>query len=288
MIINIARRLKRTRMKTGAAIELGWGITFGLALLGMTIFQGALSTYDPMQSDLLNRFAAPGTEAHWLGSDNLGRDLWSRALAGLEWSLSAALIATVLAATIGTTLGLVAAESQGRTRAVIRQLVDLVLAFPGLVAAICVIAVVGQGFWPLVLTLGLLSWPVFARVTYAESLGLMERDYVLAARLMGVGRWRILIGHVLPGLRATLMVMLAFHFADMLIAESALSFLGLAAPLGEPTWGNMLAESRAHLFRAPWMLFVPAAAIVLAVVTANVIGDGMAAASRGSARGIDL
>ena len=123
MVANITRRLKRARLRTGAAIEFAWGITFGLALLGMTLFQGVLSTYDPMQSDLLNRFAAPGGEAHWLGSDNLGRDLWSRALAGLEWSLSAALIATLLAAAVGTTLGLVAAESQGRTRTVIRQLV---------------------------------------------------------------------------------------------------------------------------------------------------------------------
>jgi peptide/nickel transport system permease protein len=154
--------------------------------------------------------------------------------------------------------------------------------------AICIIAVFGQGFQQLVLTLGFLSWPVFARVVYAEALSLLEREYVLSAQLIGVNRLIILYRHVLPGLRATLMVMLAFHFADMLIAESALSFLGIGAPLGEPTWGNMLAASRDKLFQAPWMMLVPASAIVLAVVTANLVGDGIATVSRRLGKGIDL
>lgn len=288
MVISVEKRLGRARLRVGGTLELWIGGALAASLLLLTVFASLVQTHDPMYGDLMVRFASPGSEGHWLGTDNLGRDMWSRVIAGLAWSLSCALTATLIAACIGTALGLVAAESQGRLRGVIRQVVDLVLAFPGLVAAICVIAVVGQGFWPLVLTLGLLTWPVFARVVYAEALSLLERDYVLAARMLGVSRWRILLGHVLPGLRATLLVMLAFHFADMLIAESALSFLGIGAPLGEPTWGNMLAESRQFLFRAPWMLFVPAGAIVLAVVTANLLGDGIAVAARKRGRGIDV
>ncbi len=288
MVVSVEKRLQRSRIRLGGTLELWLGGVLGLSLLLLTVFSGLVQSHDPMYGDLMVRFASPGTPGHWLGTDNLGRDMWSRVVAGLAWSLSCALVATLIAAVIGTVLGLLAAENHGRLRGAIRQAVDLVLAFPGLVAAICVIAVVGQGFWPLVLTLGLLTWPVFARVVYAEALSLLERDYVLAARLVGVSRTRILLGHVLPGLRATLLVMLAFHFADMLIAESALSFLGIGAPLGDPTWGNMLAESRQFLFRAPWMLFVPAGAIILAVVTANLLGDGIAVAARKRGRGIDV
>ncbi len=288
MVVSVEKRLQRSRIRLGGTLELWLGGVLGLSLLLLTVFSGLVQSHDPMYGDLMVRFASPGTPGHWVGTDNLGRDMWSRVVAGLAWSLSCALVATLIAAVIGTVLGLLAAENHGRLRGAIRQAVDLVLAFPGLVAAICVIAVVGQGFWPLVLTLGLLTWPVFARVVYAEALSLLERDYVLAARLVGVSRTRILLGHVLPGLRATLLVMLAFHFADMLIAESALSFLGIGAPLGDPTWGNMLAESRQFLFRAPWMLFVPAGAIILAVVTANLLGDGIAVAARKRGRGIDV
>ena len=289
MVVAIEKKLHRARrLAFNGNAELWLGTATAIALLGLIMLQPSLQMHDPMAGDLLNRFAPVASEQHPLGTDNLGRDLWSRALAGLAWSMSAAVTATLIAFLIGTSLGLMAAEKEGRLRTIIKQTVDTVLAFPGLVAAICVVAVVGQGFWPLVLTLGLLSWPVFTRVVYAETLSLMERDYVLAARMLGVSSIGILIGHIIPGLRATLMVMLAFHFADMLIAESALSFLGIGAPLGEPTWGNMLAESRQYLFKAPWMLFVPAGAIVIAVVTANLVGDGIAVASRIRARGADL
>jgi len=282
MVVAARRGLRRIRRQGGTnRLELWIGGGLACLLAALALLAPWVQTHEPMFGDLMQRFAAPGSPEHWLGTDNLGRDLWSRVVAGLAWSLACALTATLIAGALGTSLGLLAAESHGRLRGIIRQAVDLVLAFPGLVAAICVIAVVGQGFWPLVLTLGLLSWPVFARVVYAESLAIMERDFVTAARLAGVSRTRILRGHVLPALRPTLLVMVAFHFADMLIAESALSFLGIGAPLGDPTWGNMLAESRQFLFRAPWMLFVPAGAIVIAVVTANLLGDGIAGVYRG-------
>ena len=115
----------------------------------------------------------------------------------------------------------------------------------------------------------------------------MKRDYVLAARMFAVSGPRILVRHILPGLRPTLLVMLAFHFADMLIAESALSFLGLGAPLSAPTWGNMLADSRQYLINAPWMMLAPGAAIVLVVVTLNLLGDGIAKASRDRSRAVE-
>jgi ABC-type dipeptide/oligopeptide/nickel transport system permease subunit len=254
-----------------------------LAVLAVAVLGPVLSA-DPYATALDVRLLPPGTAGHWLGTDALGRDLAARIVTGLGWSLGVAAVATAIAAAIGTSLALVAAEREGWVRTAILQLVAAVLSFPGLVVAIAVIAVVGHGYWPLTLTLGLLSWPVFARVTYAEARGLLERDYVLAARLSGASRVRILAGHVLPGIAPTLYVMLAFHLADMLVAESALSFLGLGAPLGSPSLGNMLSESRQYLFVAPWLMFVPAAAIVAVVIAANLLGDGLTRRTPGARR----
>jgi peptide/nickel transport system permease protein len=265
----------------GREFLLGAGAV--LAVLAVAVLGPVLSA-DPYATALDDRLLPPGTAGHGLGTDALGRDLAARIVTGLGWSLGVAAVATAIAAAIGTSLALVAAERKGWIRTAILQLVAAVLSFPGLVIAIAVIAVVGHGYWPLTLTLGLLSWPVFARVTYAEARGLLERDYVLAARLSGASRVRILAGHVLPGIAPTLYVMLAFHLADMLVAESALSFLGLGAPLGSPSLGNMLSESRQYLFVAPWLMFVPAAAIVAVVIAANLLGDGLTRGTRGARR----
>jgi peptide/nickel transport system permease protein len=246
-----------------------------LAIGFLILFRDALQTYDPVRGDLEDRFKPVGTAGHWLGTDNLGRDLWSRTLEGLSWSVSAALTATLIAIVIGTLLGLAAARWSGWPRAIVNNVVNTTLAFPSLVIAMVVVAIVGRGFWPLTLTLGILTWPVFARVVFAEASSLLQRGYVVMADFLGTQPWLALIQHVLPALRPTLTVMFVFHFADMLIAESALSFLGLGAPLGVPTWGNMLQESRDFLMVAPWLMAVPASVMVLVVLSANLLGDAI-------------
>ena len=260
------------QLALGAAALLGWVL---LLTLG-----GLLQTHDPQLGDLAERFAPAGTAGHLLGTDNLGRDLWSRVLSGLPWSVGVATVSCILALLLGGTLGMCAAQFPGHPRTAINQLVDATLSFPGLVAAIIIVAIAGRGFWPLSITLGLLSWPVFARVVYAESLRLLSEDYVTAARIMAVSTPRILLGHLLPGLRPVLAVVFTFHFADMLVAESALSFLGLGAPLGVPTWGSLLQESRDFLIVAPWLMIVPATAIALLVVSIHLLGDGLSALDR--------
>jgi peptide/nickel transport system permease protein len=260
-----------------------------LALLAfVAVFGQLLRTHDPMTGDLLARFKPIGEAGYWLGSDHLGRDLWSRVVSGLQWSMACAFTANCINLVIGTTLGLIAAEQEGWARTIINQIVYTFQSFPALVVMICVAVVVGQGFVPLVLTLGFLAWVVYMRVTFAEASSLYQRDYVRAARLAGASRWSIMFGHILPGLRASLFVIFAFHFASLLIIESALSFLGIGAPLGVPTWGNMLAESRQYLFKAPWMMLVPAGAIITAVVTMNLLGDGIATLARQKGRSIDV
>lgn len=241
-----------------------------LALLGP-----ALSGHDPRFVDLANRFAPPLSAGHLLGTDQLGRDVAARLLHGLRYSLATALCATLLAFATGTALGLVAARSRSFLGTAIRQVTAFAQSFPVFVLAVALVAVVGSGFLAVVLVLGLVTWPVFCRVVQAEAASLFAREYVLAAEMLQMSALRLYARHVLPGLTSSLSVLIAFHFADMLIAESALSFLGIGAPLGAATWGAMLQESRSHLLTAPWLLLVPASAVVTLVITANLLGDGL-------------
>ncbi|MFN7635283.1 MAG: ABC transporter permease, partial [Acetobacteraceae bacterium] len=217
------------------------GLWLGAILCGALVLAALWLWLDPIEGtnrgSLLRRFRAPGVDGYLLGSDQLGRSVLLRAAAGIPWSIGIAAVATAIALTLGTLLGLVGAMSTGWPRAVVRNLVDTVIAFPSLVIAVVVIALVGRGFWPAALVLGLATWPIVARVVFAEAQSVLQRDYVTAAGFLGVSRVAILHAHVLPALRPTLLVMAAFTFADMLIIESALSFLGLGAPISVPTWG---------------------------------------------------
>lgn len=250
-------------------------VGFAAVLLGIGFAAYELAAPVASTIDLDARLLAPGSGG-LMGTDQLGRDILMRVIAGAPWSLGVALGANMLSMAIGITLGLVAAEFSGFTRQATLQAVNLTQSFPTLVAALAAVAILGQSALGVVLILGLLSWPVFARVVYAEALAAQQRPYVTAARIGGVSRPLILWRHVLPVLTPSLTAMTAFHFADMLVAASALSFLGVGAPLGSPAWGAMLAESRPYLFQAPWMLIVPAAALALTVLVLNLAGDGLA------------
>jgi peptide/nickel transport system permease protein len=225
--------------------------------------------------DLEHRFVPPLSATHLLGSDQLGRDLAARIVSGLRWSFATALCATLIAFSIGTVLGLLAGRSRPWLAKTIRQATALAQSFPVFVLAVSVVAVVGNGFVAISSILGLVTWPVFCRVVQAETASLSAREYILAAEMLQMSRVRLYCLHLLPGLVASLSVLVPFHFADMLIAESALSFLGIGAPLGSATWGNMLQESRSYLWSAPWLMLIPAAAIVTLVIAANLLGDGL-------------
>lgn len=286
--LGVAARRMAGRLHAVRVAELSvGGALFALVVLA-ALLGPWLQTHDPTESDLTARFLPVGAGAHLLGTDHMGRDLWSRLIAGLQWSMACALTANLINLTVGTALGLLAAERPGWVRTGVRQVTDIFQSFPTLVVAIVVVVVIGHGFLPLVLTLGLISWPIFMRVAFAEASSIYARDYVKAARIAGASRLAIMFGHVLPGLRASLLVIFALHFATLLIAESALSFLGIGAPLGVPTWGNMLAESRQYVLVAPRLLLVPAGAIIFAVITTNLLGDGMAAYARRHGRNIEL
>ncbi|HEY4026551.1 MAG TPA: ABC transporter permease [Candidatus Dormibacteraeota bacterium] len=248
----------------------------GLAVVVACTAAGpSLAGFDPAHVATADRLLPPGTAGHHLGTDGLGRDVMARTLAGFRWSLAVALLALVIGGAVGTVVGVAAGWHEGWPRAVLSRAIETAIAFPALVLALAVIAAAGHGFWALVLVLGLVNWVGFARVVLAETRSIKRREYVLAARLLGLGDARVILGPVLRALRPTLLVVSAFAFADLLVAEASLSFLGIGAPLGTPSWGGMLADSRQYVFTAPWLLYAPAAAVVLAVLTANLLGDGL-------------
>jgi peptide/nickel transport system permease protein len=261
-----SRRIVRWELWVGGTLL---SVVVVLALIGPWLVANAQFI------DLNHRFVPPLAQGYVLGTDQLGRDLLARVLHGLRWSFATALCATLLAFAIGTTLGLVAARGRSLLGKAVRQVTALTQSFPVFVLAVSLVAIVGNGFVAIAAILGLVTWPVFCRVVQAEAGSLFAREYVLAAQMLQMSSLRLYCRHILPGLAASLSVLVPFHFADMLIAESALSFLGIGAPLGAATWGNMLQESRSYLLNAPWIMLVPAAAVVTLVIAANLVGDGL-------------
>lgn len=237
--------------------------------------------------DLSRRLLPPGTEGHLLGTDGLGRDTLMRLLAGTRYTLIIAALATAIAGSIGIGLGLLAVVGPAWVRALVGRLVDLTIAFPSLVLAIVMVGILGRGNLTLAIALGVFYWPSFTRVTLAQGRGVEVLQYVSAARLFGVSRLRIILFHILPGIAPTLSVVTAFQFASLLISTAGLSFLGLGPGLGVPEWGSMLAEARAEMTRAPWLLIGPGLAIAWTVVLANLIGDELAAGTRANRRSAD-
>jgi peptide/nickel transport system permease protein len=215
-----------------------------------------------------------------LGTDALGRDVWARVIHGAGASLIMALLATLASTVIGATLGLIAGYRGGRVDAALMRFVDLGLAFPFLLLAILLAALLQQAhldsrYAPVVIPLAAVGWTTMARVVRTKALVLARSEYVLAARALGANGTRVVLHHVLPNLTGTIATVAAFTFAQNLLGEAALSFVGLGPPPPEPTWGRMLFESRAYYRTAPWMVIAPGVAIVIAVAGFNLLADGL-------------
>lgn len=279
-----AGRIWRGRARAMILRAARWLPFVGLALTLVMLVAGLMNLggVEELASkrDFSQRLLPPGSEGYWLGTDGLGRDVAARVLVGARYTFGIAAFATLIAGVIGISLGLLAAVGPSWLRLAVGRLVDLTIAFPSLVLAIVMVGVLGRGNLTLAVALGLFYWPVFARVTLAEAQGVAVRQYVQAARLFGVSERRIIWSHLLPGIAPTVAVVAAFQFASLLISTAGLSFLGLGPPLGVPEWGSMLAEARAELNRAPWLMLGPGLAIAWTVVIANVVGDELARRSR--------
>lgn len=237
-----------------------------------------VAPHAPLKQEIRQRLTPPawlpgGSAAHLLGTDQLGRDLLSRLIFGARISLLVAVLAVGLAGTVGTGLGLVAGFYGGWADRVLSRLADIQLAFPLTLLVITLIAMLGPSLTNLVVALGVGGWAAYFRMTRAQVLSLREAEYVLAARCLGVPDRLIAIRHVLPNAVAPLIVLASFSMAQVIILESALSFLGLGVQPPTPTWGGMLADSRDYLAIAWWLAAFPGAALMLTVLAINVVGD---------------
>jgi peptide/nickel transport system permease protein len=255
-----------------------FGAVMVLVFVAAALLAPIVSPHDPFHQDLRSRLMPPvwqsgGDLSHLLGTDALGRDMLSRILLGSRISLLVGLSTAVVGSTIGTLLGLLAGYKGGRLDSVIMRLADVQLAFPALVLAIAIMAILGPGLQNIVIVLSLTSWVLYARIVRGEALSLRSREFVVAARSVGVRETRILLRHVLPNVLAGVIVVATFSIAQAIIAEASLSFLGIGVPPPTPTWGNMLAEGRDYVSTAWWLATLPGIAIMFTLLGINLLGD---------------
>jgi ABC-type dipeptide/oligopeptide/nickel transport system permease subunit len=266
-------RLRRLRfLAVGAGI-----VALGIA---SAVLAPLLAPHDPYLPAVSLRLMPPvwdvgGSWTHPLGTDPLGRDLLSRIIYGARVSISAGALAVTVAMVLGVLMGLLAGYYGGGADAVISNLVDVMLAFPFLLLALAAIAVVGPSFGNMIVVLGVTGWPIYTRVVRAETLKYREREFVQAARALGLGSPRIIWAHVLPNLVSTIIVMASLEVARMIILESFLSFLGLGIQPPTPSWGAMLGEGRVYMLSHWWLATFPGLAIFITTLGINLFGDGL-------------
>lgn len=251
---------------------------FGGVLAALFVLSAALSLawtpWPATEIDIPNRLAGPSA-AHWLGTDSLGRDIASQLLVGAQTSILVGVVAVLIGLVGGTALGALAAARGGWVEEGVMRLSDFAFAFPALLSAIMLGAIYGPGIVTGIVAIGIFNIPVFARTTRAAANAVWAREYVLAARAAGLGPWRITVDHVLPNIASVLIVQSTVQFATAILAEAALSYLGLGTQPPTPSWGRMLNEAQTQLFRAPQLAVYPGVAIALAVLGLNLMGDGL-------------
>ena len=230
--------------------------------------------WSPYEIDMAAKLQPPGAQ-HWLGTDPFGRDVTSLLLVGARNSILVGVIAVSIGLSVGTLLGLLAAARRGWVEEAIMRLADFTFAFPAILSAIMLTAVFGAGIVNSIIAIGVFNIPTFARVTRASANAVWSREFVLAARACGKGPWRITFDHVLPNILSALIVQATIQFALAILAEAALSYLGLGTQPPQPSWGRMLAEAQTLLFQAPMLAVFPGVAIALAVLGLNLLGDGL-------------
>ena len=245
-----------------------------LALVLVAVFDETLAPQGPNEVDVAARLQAPSGE-HWFGTDDLGRDILSRVILGAGVSLRVGFLAVGIALLIGTTIGLLAGFYGRWIDDALMRVMDMLFAFPAVLLAIAVLAVRGTGWANTALAIGIVYIPVFARVTRASVLGVREEVYVRASRSVGASDWRLLTRHVLPNAAPPIIVQTSISLAFAVLAEAALSFLGLGTQPPNPSWGLMLAEGRGFIDLAWWLAFFPGMAIFLTVLCFNLLGDGL-------------
>src|SRR5437773_8369442 len=249
------------------------GLIVGL-FVAVALLAPVLAPYEPLRGRLVDRLQPPGA-SHWLGTDELGRDVLSRVLYGARISLQIQIAAVGLALVLGTALGVVAGYVGRWPDMLIMRLVDIMMAFPGIVLALAIIAALGTGLGNVILASGIFLVPQFARVVRGSVLTLKEKEFVEAARALGEGDFAIVTRYLLPNSLAPIIVQTSLRMATVLLTASGLSFLGLGVQPPSPEWGAMLSNARSYMITAPHVAMIPGLAIALVVLGFNLLGDGL-------------
>ena len=260
------RALKHPSFLAGATLTLLLVLAAGLSLVWQP--------YPPAEIDIPAKLQAPSA-AHWLGTDSLGRDIASQLLVGAQNSIVVGVVAVAIGLGLGVVLGCLAAARRGWVDELVMRAADFTFAFPALLSAIMLGAIYGPGLLTGILAIGIFNIPVFARISRGAANAVWSREYVLASRAAGFGPLRITLDHVLPNIASVLIVQATISFATAILAEAALSYLGLGTQPPQPSWGRMLNEAQTMLFQAPMLAVYPGVAIALSVLGLNLMGDGL-------------
>ncbi len=266
-VVDFARRFLRHRLAM-----VGASIVLLLVILGA--FGRIIAPYDPLGMDFGALFAPPSW-AHPFGTDEFGRDIFSRVLYGARISLQVAFIAVGISGTFGVLLGLIAGFLGGWIDELVMRIMDVLFAFPAVLLAITVMAILGRGVGNAMVAIAIVYVPIFARVTRGAVLSVRGREYVTAARALGKNPLGIMLRHVLPNAIGPIIVQTSLSLAFAILAEAALSYFGLGTQPPDPSWGRMLSEGRGFLQQAPWMGIFPGLAIMVSVMGFNFLGDGL-------------
>jgi peptide/nickel transport system permease protein len=261
------RRLRRNPLAVAGAVAV-------VVLGAVALLAPVAAPYDPTEIDV-RAILLPPSWAHPMGTDGLGRDVFSRMMHGARISLLVGFVAVGIASVIGVVLGAIAGYAGGRTDAIIMRLVDIMLCFPTFFLILAVIAFLDPSIWNIMVVIGVTGWMGVCRLVRAEFLSLRERDYVLAARSLGVPPPRLIFRHILPNAMAPVFVAFVLGVAGAILVESALSFLGIGVQPPTPSWGNILTEGKDTLEIAWWLSVFPGTAILVTVLSYNLLGEGL-------------
>jgi peptide/nickel transport system permease protein len=264
-----SRHFKKSRLAIAGLIIL-------ILLYLVALLAPLIAPFDPIaQENVLQTSYLKPSPQHWLGTDRFGRDILSRVLYGARISLAIGFVATAISVTLGTLLGAIAGFFGGKIDALIMRFTDLVLAFPRLVLLIMIVALFSPSIAVIITVLGLTQWPNTTRIVRGDVLSLREREYIQAAHALGLGRWRIILRHLIPNVLAPVIVTATLGIGNTIVLEAGLSFLGLGVQPPTPSWGNMVADGRENLIGAWWVATFPGLIIVMTVLAFNLVGDGL-------------
>ena len=251
------------------------GLAITVALVVMSLLAPMLAPYDPIAQNLAERLQPPGTTGHWMGTDDFGRDIWTRILFGSRITLQIVLLVILTAPLVGLIIGTVAGYFGGWVDQVLMRITDIFLAFPKLILALALVAVLGPGMVNAVLAIALTSWPPYARVARAETLTVRNSDYIAAVKLQGAGAVRVIWGHVMPMCLPSVIIRVSLDMAGVILTAAGLGFLGLGVQPPSPEWGLMIASGRKFLFEQWWVATMPGLAIFVVSLGFNLLGDGL-------------